>query len=142
MFKKINEDLKQAMLAKDQKKVEVLRMMKSKIMNVNPKGDLEDSEIIKILEKYAKSLKETIDLSKKGGRDDAAKEVQGELIIVEGYLPKKLSKEESEKLVEETIGALGVSNMSEIGKVMKEIMSSGKNIDGAMIKEIVQSKLS
>lgn len=129
------------MLSKNQKKLEVLRMMKSKIMNISPKGDLEDKEIIKILEKYARNLKETIDLAKKGGRDEAAYETEEELKIVEGYLPQKLSKEESEQLVEETIAKLGVTSISEVGKVMKEIMSSGKNVDGAVIKEIVQSKL-
>lgn len=129
------------MLGKNQKKLEVLRMMKAKIMNINPRGDLDDMEIVKILDKYAKSLKETIELIIKGGREESAKEVEEELKIVESYLPQKLSKEEAEKLVDETIAKLSITNPNEMGKVMKEIMALGKNVDGSMIKEIVQSKL-
>ena len=77
MFKKINEALSAAMKAKDTFRLEVIRMMKSKILNVNARGDLPDAEIIKILQKYAKSLKDAIEETKKVNRPEAVAKLEG-----------------------------------------------------------------
>jgi uncharacterized protein YqeY len=141
LFGKINGELAAAMKAKDTFRLEVLRMMKSKILNVNARGDLPDPEIVKILQKYAKSLKDAIEETKKVNRPDAVTKLQGELKIVEEYLPKMLSEAEVKDIVIKTISEVGASSPKETGKVMKAVMAKGLNVDGATVSKIVASVL-
>jgi len=141
MFNKINVDLASAMKAKDTFRLEVLRMMKSKVLNVNARGDLPDPEIIKILQKYAKSLKDAIEETKKVNRPEAVTKLEGELKIVEEYLPKMLSEAEVKDIVIKTISEVGASSPKETGKVMKAVMAKGFNVDGSMVSKIVASVL-
>ncbi|KAF0135071.1 MAG: hypothetical protein FD145_209 [Candidatus Saganbacteria bacterium] len=82
----ISNDIAKAMKEKEELRLSVLRMMKSKILYVNARGDLPDPEIIKIIAKYAKELKESIEEAKKVDRPEAAKKTEAELKIVEEYL--------------------------------------------------------
>jgi hypothetical protein len=141
MFKKINEALSAAMKAKDTFRLEVIRMMKSKVLNVNARGELPDAEIVKILQKYAKSLKDAIEETKKVNRPDAVTKLEGELKIVGEYLPKMLSEAEARELVAKTIAELGVTSPKEMGKVMKAITSKGLSVDNSMISKLVSEAL-
>src|SRR3989338_605691 len=137
MFNKINQDITKAMKSGDKVRLEVLRMMKSKILNVNARGDLPEKDIVKILQSYAKTLKETIDITEKLGRSAEALQAKNELLIVEEYLPKMLSEDETKKLVEATIAELGVSSPKDMGKVMKEIAGKRTDVDGNLVRKIV-----
>ena len=141
MFKKINDALSAAMKAKDTFRLEVIRMMKSKVLNVNARGDLPDAEIIKIIQKYAKSLKDAIEETKKVNRPEAVTKLEGELKIVGEYLPKMLSEAETRELVAKTIAELGVTSPKEMGKVMKAITSKGLSVDNSMISRFVAEAL-
>ena len=141
MFKKLNNDLAAAMKAKDASRLEVIRMMKSKVLNVNARGDLPDAEIIKILSKYAKSLKDAIEETKKVNRPEAVAKLESELKIVEEYLPKMLSEAEAKDLVAKTIAELGVSGPKEMGKVMKAIAAKGLSVDNSVISKLVSEAL-
>jgi uncharacterized protein YqeY len=141
LFPKINEDLKAAMKAKDTTRLETLRMMKSKILLVNARGDLPDAEIIKILLKYAKSLKQSIEEFKKVNRPDEAKTVEGEIKIIEEYLPKQLSEDEIREVVKKAIEEVGAESPKQMGLVMKKVMSDNAGIDGAAVRRIVSEIL-
>jgi hypothetical protein len=141
MFKKINDALSAAMKAKDTFRLEVIRMMKSKVLNVNARGDLPDAEIIKIIQKYAKSLKDAIEETKKVNRPDAVTKLEGELKIVEEYLPKMLSEAEARELVAKTIAEQGAAGPKEMGKVMKAIAAKGLSVDNSMISKLVSEAL-
>ena len=136
MFEKINKDLAAAMKAGDKVRLETLLMMKSKILNVNARGDLPEKDIVKILQNYAKSLKESLDLMKQHGKNDEADKVLKEIGIINEYLPKMLTEEETKKLVEETIKALGLTSMKEIGRVMKEL-AQRSDVDAGLAKKFV-----
>lgn len=141
MFKKVNADLQKAMKEKDNLRLETLRMMKSKILNVNARGDLPETEIIKILTKYAKSLEDTIEETKKVNRPEAVEKLDKELAIVREYLPKQLSADEVKKAVEEAIAASGATSIKDMGKVMKEVLAKHPGIDGKMVNQFVREKL-
>lgn len=141
LFKKISGDLQAAMKSKDILRLEVLRMMKSKVLLINARGDLPDPEIIKILQKYAKSLKDAIEETKKVNRPDAVKKLEDELKIVEEYLPKMLSEAEVREVVAKIIAEVGATTAKDTGKVMKEIMGKGLNIDGSVVSKIVSEVL-
>lgn len=141
LLNKINDDLQAAMKAKDEFRLNVLRMMKSKVLYVNARGDLPDAEIIKILTKYGKELKEAIEEFKKVGRTDEAETTQKELAIVQAYLPKELSADEIKAVVQKTIGELGAASIKEMGRVMKEVTAKNPGLDGKLVSQFVREIL-
>ncbi len=141
IYLKISEDMKTAMKAKDTKTLEVLRMMKSKIMTVDARGELSDEEIIKILSTYEKNLKDALQLSVDNNRTEAADELKVEMEVVSRYLPKKLSKEETIKLVTDVIAEVGATSKKDMGKVMGFVMKKGLPVDSQLVKEVVESML-
>jgi len=141
LFNKVCADLAAAMKAKDTLRLEVLRMMKSKILLVNARGDLPDAEVMKILQKYAKSLKDAIEEIKKVNRADAVAKLEKELKIVEEYLPKMLSEAEVRQLVSSVITEVGATSAKDTGKVMKAVMGKGLNVDGSLVSKIVSEAL-
>jgi len=142
LFKKLNNDLTNAMKAKDAFRLDVIRMMKSKVLNVNARGDLPDAEILKILQKYAKSLKDAIEETKKVNRPEAVKKLEGELKIVGEYLPKMLSEAEAKDIVAKAIAEVGATSPKDTGKVMKVVMGMGLNVDGSMVSKLVSQMFS
>jgi uncharacterized protein YqeY len=141
LFDKINSELQKALKEKDELRLSTFRMMKSKILYVNARGDLPDAEIIKILKKYAKELKESIEEFKKVGRAAEVEKHEKELAIVSLYLPKELSPEEIKNIVQQTIQELGATSIKEMGKVMKEVIGKHPGIDGKIVNQFVREFL-
>jgi len=141
MFNKINEDLKAAMKAKDEVKLSVLRMMKSKVLYVNARGDLPEAEVIKIINKYAKDLKESIEEFRKVGREAEVKKIEQELAIVQTYLPKELSPDEIKALVQQTIQEVGAASIKDMGNVMKAVLAKAPSADGKLVSQFVREIL-
>jgi uncharacterized protein YqeY len=141
LFKKINDALVAAMKNKDAGRLAVLRMMKSRVLNVNARGDLPDAEIEKILQKYAKTLKDSIEETKKVNRPEAVTQLEVELKIVEEYLPKMLSEAEVKALVIAAIAEVGATSKKEMGKVMKAVMSKGQAVDNSLVSRLVSELL-
>lgn len=129
------------MKEKNEFRLSVLRMMKSKILYVNARGDLPDPEVIKILAKYGKEIKESIDEAKKVGRPEAAEKSEKELIIVEGYLPKQLSEAEIKSAVQSIAKEIGTAGIKDMGKLMKEVLARNPGIDGKLVNQFVREVL-
>jgi len=141
LFNKINSEIAAAMKARDEFRLSVLRMMKSKVLYVNARGDLPDAEIIKILTKYTKELKESIEEFKKVNRQADAEKTAGELVVVQEYLPKELSTDEIKTLVQATIAEVGASSIKDMGNVMKAISAKAPGIDGKIVSQLVKERL-
>ena len=141
IYEKINQEIKESMLSKNKVKLDVLRMMKTKVMTVDARGELPDSEIIKILDKYVKSLKDAKTMAEQNNKLESAKELQTEIEIVDAYLPQKLSEHETEALVKTVISQTGATAKKDIGIVMKAIMASGKSVDNALVKQFIDKNL-
>ena len=141
LYEKIQNDLKHAMKAQDKPTLECLRMMKSKIMAADARGALPDAEVEKLLRSYAKSLQETVDVMAKNNKPDEAAQTRSELAIVESYLPKMLGEAETKALVDEIIEQTGASQKSDMGKVMKAVMATGKAVDGKLVNQYAATKL-
>jgi uncharacterized protein YqeY len=116
-------------------------MMKSKILYVNARGDLTDDEIIKILIKYGKELKESIEEFKKVGKNEEAEQHEKELNIVSEFLPKQLSPEEIKSIVQNTIEELGATSIKDMGKVMKDVIAKHPGVDGKIVNQFVREIL-
>ena len=104
--------------------------------------DFYDEQIIEIIAKEAKKRKDSIPDYEKSGREDLISEIKQEIEILSEYLPKPLSREEIEKIVEEVIASTGATSMKDMGIVMKEAKAKiGPASDGKTINEIVKEKL-
>jgi hypothetical protein len=140
-FAKINAELTRAMKEKDEIRLSTLRMMKSKILYVNARGDLPEPEVIKILTRFGKELKEEIDEAKKVGRLDVSDKTEKELKIVEEYLPKQLSPEEIKTAVQSVISSSGAASIKDMGRIMKDVLAQHPGIDGKLVNQFVRELL-
>jgi uncharacterized protein YqeY len=142
---KINQDLKEAMKAKDTKKRDALRLLTSAIkqIEVDERKELSDEDIIKIIQKQVKQRNDSIEQYKEANRDDLVQKEQEEISFYEVYLPKQLSDEELKSALNEIIKEVGATSLKDMGKIMgiatKKL--SGK-ADGKRINETVKKILS
>lgn len=146
LFPRIQNDLKQALKEKNQEKVSTLRMLVSEIKNEEiakkKRGKLTDEEIQAVVSRSAKRHKDSIESYKKGDRGDLVKKEEGELKVLQSYLPWQMSQEELEKIVAEAVAKAGASSPSDFGKVMGEVMKKVKGkADGKLVSEMVKNKL-
>lgn len=144
MLDKIQSDLKQAQLARDEIKVSTLRLLISEIKNAEiAKGsELADQDIISVIQKEAKKRKEAIAAFRAGGREEAAVKEEAELKVLESYLPAQISNEELTKIVDGIINETGATSIQDMGKVMGAAMSKVKGqADGTAVSNLVKERL-
>ena len=140
----IKEQLKASMKKGDKKNVLAIRNILEKIKNVqvDSKEELKENQIIKIVAKHAKQLRESIVQFKNGNRLDLAEKEQEELKIAEQFLPAQLSENEIKDIVINVIKDLNATQMSDMGKVMKAVIDQTKgNADGKLISTLVREAL-
>ena len=142
----INDHLKKAMLAKDEKGLRALRAIKAAILLAKTAeggsaGLSADGEI-KLLQKLVKQRKDSIEIFEQQNRTDLAAKEKEEVEVIEQYLPKQMSAEEIKQAVAEIIKQTGVTNISGLGQVMgiasKQLAgkADGKTIS-AIVKELL-----
>jgi uncharacterized protein len=143
---KLNQDITEAMRAKDQDRLGPLRMLKAALMNkkVERGKDVTDSEAQQVVSTLVKQRKDSVEQFTKAGRQDLADKEQAEIAILETYLPPPVSREELEKAVDEAVRTTGASSPKDMGGVMKAVMAglAGRNADGKLINELVRARLS
>lgn len=138
----IKKDMVQAMKDRDDLTKTVLRTLSSEFKNaeIDKGASLEDGDVIKVLSKLEKQRKDSIQAYKDAGREDLVASEMAELVIIQKYLPAKLTTEELSKLVDESLAELGES--VNFGSVMKSVVSKAQGkADGNQIKDLVQAKL-
>lgn len=146
LITQIDQDIKQAMLAKNADKLRGLRAIKAALLLARTeKGAAEEVSAegeIKVLQKLAKQRKESADIYKTQNREDLYTIEIDELEVIESYLPKQMSREEVEAYLKDLIGRVGATSVKDMGKVMgaanKEL--AGK-ADGKTISEVVKGVL-
>lgn len=142
---KLLEDLKNSMKEKNELRKNVVQMVRAAILQIekDKQIELDDAQIIDVIAKESKKRKDSLPDYEKSGRQDLIDNVKKEIEILAEYLPKQLSKEELEKVVEEVIASLGATTMKDMGPVMKAVKEKvGASADGKTINEIVKEKLS
>jgi len=142
---KIETDYIEAYKNREELKISVLRLIKSALKNeeINKKAELSEEDVVKSLRREAKQRKDTILEYKKADQSEAAAKEEAELKIIESYLPSQLSEEDTKKIVEDTINELGITDKSQIGKLIGAVMSKGGGtVDGGMVAKIANQILS
>src|SRR5690349_1126436 len=107
LIEQINEGIKEAMRGRDQTRLSVLRMLKSKILAVDARAALPDSEVVKLFKTYFGNLQEALEQARGANRPEIAEELEKELKIVQEFLPKVPSAEETKRVVERAITESG-----------------------------------
>jgi uncharacterized protein YqeY len=142
---KINEDLKASMKAKDTIRLEALRSIRNEIIKMDKSGmnrEMNEEEEIQLLLKQAKTRKESIEMFEEAGRDDLVAKEKGQLEVINEYLPKPMTREEAEKIIDGILSELGEVTEKDFGRIMGTAMKELKGkIDGKIVQEIVKSKL-
>jgi uncharacterized protein YqeY len=144
LLESINSDLKEAMKAKQQVKMDCLRQIKTEVMKkeVALKKTLSDAEVLSVISSLTKSHVDSIESFKKGGREDLVPKEEQELAILKAYLPEQLSDEELKKIVGEAVQTAAASTAKDIGKVMGVVMPKVKGkADGSRINAILKDIL-
>ena len=143
----INNDIKQAMLAKDRKKLDALRAIKAALLLEKTGKDVSSGEIpesveLKLLQKLVKQRKESALLYRDKDRLEMAEEEEFQAAIIEKYLPEQMSEGEIETVVATVIAETGASSMKDMGRVMGMVSKqlAGK-ADNKTISSLVRKKL-
>ena len=133
-----------AMKSGDKHKTGTLRVALSTLKDkkIEKREDLTDVEAIKIIQNLVKQRKEAADIYKENGRNDLMENENAELEILNAYLPQMMSEDDLRILVQKVVEDTGASSLSDIGKIMPEVMkqSAGK-ADGKMAQSIVRELL-
>lgn len=146
LTERINEDIKNAMKAKEKERLAALRDIKSKLLIEATSGaDATISEEVenKIVMKLYKQRIDTYDLYVKEGREDLAADEKFQAEVIKEYMPAMLSEDDLRKMIQEKLTAMGATGMQDLSKVMGPIMGqlSGK-ADGKLIADLVKQILS
>ena len=150
MKSKIQEDIKDAMRAKDELKLSVLRMLSASIKNrelekrakSGKEEELNEEEVIVSIRAEVKKRRDSIVEFEKGGRGDLVEKESAELKILEKYLPQEISDEEVEKIVKVVVAETGASDPKMFGRIMGEAMkkvkgqASGDRVSSAVKKAL------
>ena len=145
LSEKINDDLKAAMKSGDSIKLNTIRSIRTRIIELSKRGtgsSITQEDELTILLSEAKKRKEAIEMYQKGGRTDLSDQEQRELEIINEYLPKQISIEEVVDIVKKIIVEVGAVSVKDFGKVMPAAMKELKGrIDGKVVQEVVKQQL-
>lgn len=139
LIEKINLEIKEAMRSKDQIRLNTLRMLKSKILAVDARASLPDSEVVKLFKTYLGNLQEARDQAV--SRPEMMAQLEKEIEIVQEFLPKALSLEETKKIVMQAIADSGAKTKKDLGLVMKSILKLHSAVDGKLAKDLANQLL-
>jgi uncharacterized protein YqeY len=140
----IKQDLKQAMLDKNDLQRDTIRMFLAEVQRfeIDTKEEADDAKAIQIINKMIKQRNDSISQFKSGGRNDLAEKEEKEVEILSKYKPEQLSEEEVTRKVKEAIETSGASSMKDMGKVMGILNSSlASSADMSMVSKIVKEEL-
>ena len=148
--KKINEQFNAALKSKNKTFISTFRLILAAIKEsdiANRRGEkkeeIKDPEIIKVLRKMKKQRQESADLYKKGGRQELLEAEEAEIKIIDTFLPKQLSEEETKKICKEIIESIGASSLKDMGKIMGQLKQKySDSIDFSKVNIIVKGLLS
>ena len=147
---KINEQFNTSLKSKNKTSVSTFRLILAAIKERDianrsggKKEEIKDPEIIKVLRKMRKQRQESAALYKKGGRPELFEVEEAEIRIIDTFLPKQLSEEETKKICKEIIETVGASSIKDIGKIMEQLKQKYyDSVDFSKVNTIVKDLLS
>ena len=144
LAERINNDLKECMKNKDSFKLSVVRMIKGamQLEKKDPRAELTDDEMIKVISRQIKMRNDAINEFKKADRQDLISQNEKEIEILNSYLPPKLSDEEVNKILDEAFSLVNPTSSKDMGKIMKEVSSKvAGRADMSVVSTLIRDRL-
>jgi uncharacterized protein YqeY len=148
LVNEIKDQIKEAMKAKDETRLTVLRGLVSGFTNElvatgkTPQDEVSDDLAMTVIKRASKQRKDAIEQFEKGGRPELADQEKTELEIIEAYLPEMMSEDQVREIVMKKKEELGISDKSGMGQLMGAVMAETKGqADGGVVKKIVDEVL-
>lgn len=144
MLEQLNQQIKDALKQKQTSKLEALRMIKAQMMNLKIElgHEPDEKEALSLLTKLKKRAAESIDQFQKAGRTDLLQKEKEQVEVIESFLPKPLSDEELNQIIEKAIQTTNAKSAKDMGLVIKEIKGPTQGrVDGKKLADTVRSKL-
>ena len=143
---RLNEEMKQALMAGKQARLGTLRMMRSQVLLEKKKDAsieiLGDPQVIQVLGAYAKKLRDSAGEYEKLGLPEQARTIREELAVVQEFLPQPFTPEEAKALVAQVLSDLGATSAKDFGRIMKEAQArAAGRTDGKVLSDLVRAAL-
>lgn len=141
---KLTDDLKQAMKGGDTVSRSVIRLLMASVQNaeIAKRTTLDDVDILGIIAKEVRQHQESIESFKQGNRQDLVAKEEVEMVLLQGYLPRQMTREEIVEAARRVIGEVGAQGLGDKGKVMPKVIAQLKGrADGREINEVVTELL-
>jgi uncharacterized protein len=144
-LEKIQKDLVDAMRAKDELRLSVVRMVKAALKHkeIEKIRPLDEAESMQVLQTLLKQRRESVEMFTKGGRMELAEKETKEIAILETYLPAGASAEDMEAAIAAAMAETGANSPKQMGAVVKAARSKleGKTVDGKALSDLIRTKL-
>jgi uncharacterized protein YqeY len=144
MIRTIETELKDAMKARDDVRVPVLRLTLSALRGAEKElqRPLKEDEELQVLQRERKRRAESVKAFEDAGRGDQAERERAELSVLEALLPAPLSEAELERIVDDAIAETGATSLRDLGRVMADVMPQvAGRADGSVVSQLVREKL-
>jgi uncharacterized protein YqeY len=144
LIARLEDELKQAMVAREQERRDALRLILSSLRSAEKElqRPLHDDEELQVLQRERKRRVEAAEAFRGGGREEQAQAEERELSVLEEFMPEPLGEEELEEIIDDAIAEVGATSMRDLGRVMADVMPqvSGR-ADGSVVSQLVREKL-
>ena len=144
LIARMETELKDAMRDRDTERRDALRLILASLRGAEKDlmRPLSDDEELQVLQRERKRRIEAAEAFRAAGREEQAEKEEGELDVLEEYLPEPLSEEELEEIVDDVIAEVGATNMRHLGRVMADVMPQvAGRADGSAVTQLVREKL-
>lgn len=144
LIERMEGELKDAMLARDDERRDALRLLISSLRSVEKEFGrrLTDEEELQVLQRERKRRAEAAEAFRSGGREEQAAAEEQEVAVLEEFMPAPLSEEELEEIVDTAIAEVGATSVRDLGRVMADVMPQvAGRADGSTVSQLVREKL-
>jgi uncharacterized protein YqeY len=144
LIEQIEGEVKEAMLARDTERRDALRLILSSLRSAEKdlQRPLSDDEELQVLQRERKKRIEAAEAFRDAGRDEQAGKEEGELAILQEFMPEPLSEDELERIVDDAIAENGATSLQDLGRVMADVMPQvAGRADGSAVGQLVREKL-
>ena len=144
LIARLEDELKQAMVARDEPRRDALRLILSSLRSAEKElqRPLHDDEELQVLQRERKRRIEAAEAFREGGRDEQAAKEEGELAILKEFMPEPLSEDELEDIIDDVIAEVGATSLRQLGRVMADVMPQvAGRADGSTVSQLVREKL-
>jgi hypothetical protein len=144
LIARIEDELKQATLARDAERRDTLRLILSALRGAEKElqRPLKDDEELQVLQRERKRRNEAAEAFRAGDREEQAQAEERELAVLEEFMPEPLSEEDLEEIIDDVIAEVGATSMRDLGRVMADVMPQvAGRADGSTVSQVVREKL-